>query len=264
MIPQKRTRELSVKTTVRTESQTISPVDTLIDSGCTHTCISKKLVEREGIPTKKMKNPVNVFNADGTKNKDGQITDYVNLEVELNGHKENIEATVVQLEDRADIFMGHDWLIKHNPEIDWNNGKVKFTRCPPDCSIEHQDIPFSPQIRRLVPQDNLWEEEDEPDPTNPEDLPDYARPFIHLFNKKTFDKLPERTEWDHEINLTSEAPGDLGAGTYNMTVKEQEELKEFVKENLESGRIRPSKSPYTAPVFFIPKKDGSKRLVQDY
>lgn len=49
-----------------------------------------------------------------------------------------------------------------------------------------------------------------------------------------------------------------------MTVKEQEELKEFIKENLESGRIRPSKSPYAAPVFFIPKKDGSKRLVQDY
>ncbi len=49
-----------------------------------------------------------------------------------------------------------------------------------------------------------------------------------------------------------------------MTVKKQEELNEFIKENLDSRRIRPSKSPYAAPVFFIPKKDGSKRLVQDY
>jgi len=32
----------------------------------------------------------------------------------------------------------------------------------------------------------------EPDKTNPEDLPDYIRPFTHLFNKKKFEKLLER------------------------------------------------------------------------
>ena len=31
-----------------------------------------------------------------------------------------------------------------------------------------------------------------PDPTNPEDLLDYIRPFTHLFNKKKFEKRPER------------------------------------------------------------------------
>ena len=34
----------------------------------------------------------------------------------------------------------------------------------------------------------------EPDKTNPEDLPNYIRPFTHLFNKKKFEKLPERRE----------------------------------------------------------------------
>ena len=34
----------------------------------------------------------------------------------------------------------------------------------------------------------------EPDPTNPEDLSDYICPFTHLFNKKKFEKLPERWE----------------------------------------------------------------------
>ena len=38
----------------------------------------------------------------------------------------------------------------------------------------------------------------------------------------------------------------------------------FLEENLCTGRIRPSKSPIAAPVFFIKKKDGSLRLVQDY
>ena len=32
----------------------------------------------------------------------------------------------------------------------------------------------------------------EHDKTNPEDLLEYIRPFIHLFNKKKFEKLPER------------------------------------------------------------------------
>jgi hypothetical protein len=33
---------------------------------------------------------------------------------------------------------------------------------------------------------------------------------------------------------------------------------------LAKGYIRPSKSPQTLPVFFIPKKDGKKRMVMDY
>jgi len=45
---------------------------------------------------------------------------------------------------------------------------------------------------------------------------------------------------------------------------EQKELDAFLEENLHTGRIRPSKSPIAASVFFIKKKDGSLRLVQDY
>ena len=34
----------------------------------------------------------------------------------------------------------------------------------------------------------------EPDKMNPEDLLEYIQPFIHLFNKKKFEKLPEQHE----------------------------------------------------------------------
>jgi len=37
-----------------------------------------------------------------------------------------------------------------------------------------------------------------------------------------------------------------------------------VKDQLRKGYIRPLKSPQTSPVFFVPKKDGKKRMVQDY
>jgi len=51
---------------------------------------------------------------------------------------------------------------------------------------------------------------------------------------------------------------------YLLAPMEQKELDQFLKENLETGRIHPSKSPMASPVFFIEKKDGTLWLVQDY
>ena len=45
---------------------------------------------------------------------------------------------------------------------------------------------------------------------------------------------------------------------------EMDEVRTFIEKELHKGYIRPSKSPQTSPVFFIPKKDGKKRLVMDY
>ena len=44
---------------------------------------------------------------------------------------------------------------------------------------------------------------------------------MHLFNKKKFEKLPERCKWDHKINLTEEATKELNAKAYVMTLKEE-------------------------------------------
>jgi len=104
----------------------------------------------------------------------------------------------------------------------------------------------------------------EPDRTNPEDLPEYIQPFMHLFNKKKFKKLLERHEWDHEINLIDEAPRELNAKAYIMTLKEEEALNQWLDEQLKSGLIVELKSQYTVPCFYIPKKDSSLQLVQDY
>jgi len=49
-----------------------------------------------------------------------------------------------------------------------------------------------------------------------------------------------------------------------MSKQEKEEVQEFVEEQLRKGYIRPSKSLQTSPVFFVGKKDGKKRIVQDY
>ena len=68
---------------------------------------------------------------------------------------------------------------------------------------------------------------------------------------------------DHAIELE---PGSkpTNCKVYPLSLKEQVELDAFLKENLCTGRIHLSKSPMASPVFFIKKKDGLLRLVQDY
>jgi len=104
----------------------------------------------------------------------------------------------------------------------------------------------------------------EPDKTNSEDLPEYIQPFTHLFNKKKFEKLLERHEWDHEINLTDEALKELNSKAYTITLKEEEALNQWLDKQLKAGLIVELKSRYTAPCFYILKKDGLLWLVQDY
>jgi len=85
-----------------------------------------------------------------------------------------------------------------------------------------------------------------------------------LFNKKKFKKLPERCEWDHEINLTEEVLKKLNTKAYTMTLKEEEALNQWLDKQFKARLIVESKSQYAAPCYYIPKKDGSLQLVQDY
>jgi hypothetical protein len=51
---------------------------------------------------------------------------------------------------------------------------------------------------------------------------------------------------------------------FRMTTPELAELKEHIRELVEKGFIRPSSSPWGAPVIFVPKKDSIQRLCMDY
>ena len=164
-----------------------------------------------------------VFNANGMKNR--EVTRVAPLEIRINSHKEQLEAAVTDL-DRTDIFLGHDWLVKHNPKVNWKNGTIRFTRCPEQCTMKHKDIRFKTRRTKAMDtmEQNNGEIGKELDKTNSENLPDYIRPFTHLFNKKKFKKLLERREWDHKINLMKEAPKELNTKVYAMTLKKEEAL----------------------------------------
>ena len=92
---------------------------------------------------------------------------------------------------------------------------------------------------------------------------EYLCDFHSVFSKESFDNFPEPKPWDHAIELIPDS-APKSCKVYPLTLSEQKELDVFLKENLGSGRIQPSKSPMASPVFFIKKKDGSLQLVQDY
>ena len=51
---------------------------------------------------------------------------------------------------------------------------------------------------------------------------------------------------------------------YSLSRDEREKVQVFVEDQLRKGYIWPSKSPQTLPVYFVAKKDGKRRMVQDY
>jgi hypothetical protein len=95
-------------------------------------------------------------------------------------------------------------------------------------------------------------------------VPEAYRSFASVFSEEDSQRLPEHQPWDHAIELRPGAPETMRTKIYPMSPNEQEELNGFIEENLKKGYIRPSKSPISSPVFFIKKKDGKLRLVQDY
>ena len=147
-------------------------VKVLVDSRCTHIEIDEQLVKDKRIQMKLINFSFKVFNADRTKNK--KVTRVASLKIEINGYKEQLEAVVIDL-NGMDIFLGHNWLVKHNPEVNWKNGMIQFTRCSGSCKMKHQDIEFKTRRTQAMEskEQNNSKIGKEPDVINPEDLSKY-------------------------------------------------------------------------------------------
>jgi len=87
-------------------------------------------------------------------------------------------------------------------------------------------------------------------------VPEEYRRHARTFNEQESHRFPPEQTWDHAIELLPDAPKSFDCKIYPMARGEEDSLREFIKEQLEKGYIRPSKSPYASPFFFIKKKDG--------
>jgi hypothetical protein len=107
-------------------------------------------------------------------------------------------------------------------------------------------------------------QETRPEKSFEEMVPPQYRRHASVFSETESHRLPDHKPWDHAIELIPGAPATMRTKVYPMSQNEQEELNRFLDENLKKGYIRPSKSPLSSPVFFVKKKDGKLRFVQDY
>ncbi|GKA88960.1 putative reverse transcriptase domain-containing protein, partial [Tanacetum coccineum] len=89
-----------------------------------------------------------------------------------------------------------------------------------------------------------------------------VRDFLKVF-PDDLSGLPPIQEIEFRIELTPRAT-PVAKSPYHLTPSELEELSGQLKELQDKGFIRPSSSPWGAPVLFVKKKDGSFRICIDY
>ena len=109
-------RQLDLFLTIKTDQGFIN-VHTLIDSECTELYINSGFVKNNRIKTYPFKNLFSVFNTNSTSNDRGLLKNYGKLKLSVKEHSEIICLVVTTLVS-SNIFLGYDWLTKHNPKID--------------------------------------------------------------------------------------------------------------------------------------------------
>jgi len=122
-------------------------VKALLDSGATGLFMSKRCAQRGGFRLIKLDKPIQVRNVDRTGNSGGVITHEVEVNIYFKGHVERVRMDICDL-GKTEVILGMPWLQAHNPEINWEKGKVKMTRCPPICGRYTGKKEMGPEIKK--------------------------------------------------------------------------------------------------------------------
>ncbi len=270
----------------------------LVDLGATDNFIHPKFVKRLCVGMQKLEHPMKIWNIDGTTNRAGSLTHFVDLLVQTKGQEKKMRFLVMDL-SVEDVILGYPWLSTFEPQFSWKDATVDTNILPIVIrSPNWYTLILQPSIRRT------WTKEestsgntrigqtvtDEAKQTIVDilkgestiysistDLARQAEQYsvkievlekyqqhAKVFSKEASQRFPPKRPWDHAIELKPEAPNVIDCKIYPLTQEEDKALVTFLDEQLKKGYIRPSKSPYTSPFFFIKKKDGKLCPVQDY
>ncbi|SJL01029.1 uncharacterized protein ARMOST_04345 [Armillaria ostoyae] len=223
-----------------TDTRRTFSVKALLDSGCMHSVVNSKFVKEHNLNTIKAEFPMPVYNADNTRNEGGDITEYVDMRIRIGDHVERMELAVTNLGD-ATMFLGYDWLQRHNPIVNWETGDVSLVRCNcrkvpfrlPDEDPEARwgeevqegdrilmvDISEAVRVWAMGSKSNELAAEankQKESKTYKEIVPEWIQDFDSVFSKEKFDKLPARKPWDHAIELIPNAKASLDCKVYPL------------------------------------------------
>ncbi|WRX11508.1 Reverse transcriptase domain - like 10 [Theobroma cacao] len=171
-----------------------------------------------------------------------------------------------------DLILGMDWLTAHQANVDCfrkeivlrNSGGVEIVfvgkrRVLPSCVISA--IKASKLVQKGYPTYLAYVIDTSKGEPKLEDVPIVSE-FPNVF-PDDLSRLPPDRELEFPIDLLS-GTAPISIPPYRMAPAELKELKVQLQELVDKGFIRPSISPWGAPVLFVKKKDGTLRLCIDY
>jgi hypothetical protein len=247
----------------------LSKARVLFDPGATHSFVSpfyRERVGREPIPLEQLLSV-------STPLKEDIVVDRVCEEchVWVEGHDLIADLIVLPLLE-FDVVLGMDWLAKHYAHVDCHNKVITFS-IPGVVEFSYQGERSDVQgrlisvmsIRRMLRKKctGYLAFVTIVDSATPklEDI-SVVREFSDVF-PEDLPGLPPEREIEFGIDLVpSTTP--ISIPPYRMAPAELKELKDQLQDLLDKRFIRPSVSPWGAPVLFVKKKDGSLRLCIDY
>jgi hypothetical protein len=240
-------------------------IATLLDSGATENFISEDLAYQLRLPITRLHQPRPLFNIDGTKNRKGDITRYTDLEIQTGNKHRRMRFFLTDLGAQR-MILGYPWFAAMQPQIDWARGWLEYAHLPIVLRTKQEKTTIRATMAEASTRQTMASKLAEqaiklkPEVTLP---PEYQR-FAKVFSEKASERFPPSRPYDHAIDLKPGAPASLPAKAARLPADELMAAKDFVEENQRLERVRESRSPYAARLFFIKKKDGKLRPVQDY
>ena len=171
-----------------------------------------------------------------------------------------------------DLIFGMDWLSKHRAIVDYDK-KTVLLKCSNLSEVTVQGIRSESRpkvilaikarcfLRKGIEAFLALILDSKREQVNLENIP-VIREFPSVFPEE-LPGVPLEREVDFSIEVVQETTPILKA-PYRMAPTELKELKTQLQELLNKGSIRPSVSPWGAPVLFIKKKDGTLWMCIDY
>jgi len=187
---------------------------------------------------------------------------------------------VLPMSGDVKFVIGRKWLRTHNPHIDWqtecirvrrDDGSVRVIR-PRRKKRSQERVTFKRiSIKTMVKIVRKKKAElfairvipSMKDMHVSDDYKDLVLEYQDIFKDELPDTLPPRREVDFEIHLKADEPAPVRP-VIRLSPDELAELRRQLQMLLQKKLIRPSSSPYGAPVFFVKKKEGDLRMVCDY
>jgi len=251
----------------------------LVDSGATDCFISPAIIKRMGLGRQPLDKPRKIWNIDNTENKDGLITHYVDLNVQTRGIHRNMKFLITNI-GHEDVVLGYPWLATYEPQFNWKYATIDETMLPivlrsinpqmtQESAIrltesEKQEILAALQTQSSIKTTAMDLAIQAQQYTMKKEIPEEYKNFAKVFSEEESKRYPPKRAWDHAIEFKKDAPDAIDCKVYPQTQEEDKALQKFLTEEVEKGYVRPSKSPYASPFFYIKKKDGKLRPVQDY